>query len=71
MIAGIPPLPFGFDATDYGHVYLLDANGRKIASLWGRPDEKIALAELVIEASRRLYETRRVHALAEMGDEGQ
>lgn len=30
------------------HVYLVDANGRKIAAIWGKPDEKIATAEMIV-----------------------
>lgn len=54
----LPPLPFSYltnapeGAGDgVGHVYLLDANGRKIGALWGKPSEKIALAELICDAS--------------------
>lgn len=28
------------------HIYLTDSTGRKIGTLWGRPDEKIANAHL-------------------------
>lgn len=34
-----------------GHVFLLDGNGRKIAAIWGKPEEKIALAQFIV-ASR-------------------
>lgn len=34
-----------------GHVYILDKDGRKIASMWGKPHEKMALAQLIIDAS--------------------
>jgi len=40
-----------------GLVHLLDANGRKIAQLWGSPDEKLALAELFIDARDNHKET--------------
>jgi len=56
--AGLPPLPYSYlinapeGARDgAGHVYILDSNGRKIGSLWGKPEEKIALAELICDAS--------------------
>ena len=29
------------------HLYLIDATGRKIAAIWGKPDEKRATAELI------------------------
>jgi hypothetical protein len=45
----IPPL-----AERYWHgkgfVYILDANGRRIAVLWGKIVEKIAMAELICDA---------------------
>lgn len=57
----LPPGPFNFLTTALpgehegtGHVYLIDENQRKIASLWGRKEEKIALADLIIEAERAL-----------------
>ena len=37
-----------------GHVYIIDANERKIASVWGKPEEKLALAELIIDARARV-----------------
>ena len=30
------------------HIYLVDANGRKIAAIWGKQDEKLATAELIL-----------------------
>jgi hypothetical protein len=57
-IPNLPPLPWSYQTNaavgkheGHGFVYLLDANGRKIASLWGTPVEKIAVAELVMKAS--------------------
>jgi hypothetical protein len=52
----LPQRPFSYQVmTTYigktGFVYILDAKGRKIASLWGTPKEKIALAELICDAS--------------------
>ena len=53
----LPPGPFSYETVGpinrpdgYGHVYILDADGRKIASLWGKPAEKMALADLIIAA---------------------
>lgn len=31
-----------------GHVYLVDANGRKIAAIWGPAEEKQATADLIV-----------------------
>jgi hypothetical protein len=33
-----------------GHIYIVDANGRKIAAIWGKADEKQATADLIITA---------------------
>ncbi len=58
----LPPLPWSYQTNaapgaheGNGFVYLLDANGRKIASLWGKPAEKLAVAELVCDASDRAH----------------
>jgi hypothetical protein len=32
------------------HLYLVDANGRKIAVIWGKGAEKEATADLIIQA---------------------
>lgn len=37
------------NASGGGHLYLIDANGRKIAALWGGADEKQANAELIVQ----------------------
>jgi hypothetical protein len=57
----LPPLPWswedqGFVGRPLGHgfIYLLDANGRKIGTFWGKPAEKVAIANLVVEASERV-----------------
>lgn len=59
-IPNLPLGPFSYETTGRGdeppgtgHLYIVDANGRKIASVWGRPAEKMALAELIIAASER------------------
>lgn len=54
----LPPGPFSYETVralsstheGAGHVYLVDRDGRKIAALWGRPEEKLALADLIIKA---------------------
>ena len=38
------------DNSDQFHLYLVDANGRKIAAIWGKGDEKRATAELILTA---------------------
>jgi hypothetical protein len=54
----LPPRPWSYQSNTKpgahlggGFVYLLDANGRKIGTVWGTPDEKLAIAELVCDAS--------------------
>jgi hypothetical protein len=54
----LPPLPWSYQiVTAYtgsiGFIYIVDATGRKIASLWGKPQEKEAMAELICDASDR------------------
>lgn len=53
----LPPGPWswedhGFVDRPMGHgfVYLLDATGRKIGTLWGKPAEKVASANLIVAA---------------------
>jgi hypothetical protein len=38
------------NASGGGHIYITDANGRKIAAIWGKADEKQATADLIIKA---------------------
>lgn len=58
MMEKLPPLPWSYQTNSRigaqegnGFVYLLDANGRKIGTLWGAPEEKIATAQLIMDAS--------------------
>lgn len=52
--ASLPPLPWDWVAsatpTSNGmfHIYLIDANGRKIAALWGKADEREAAAKHIV-----------------------
>ncbi|MBX3579972.1 MAG: hypothetical protein KF723_22440 [Rhizobiaceae bacterium] len=53
----LPPGPWSWEDNapadrplGSGFVYILDANGRKIGTVWGRPEEKIAVADLIVEA---------------------
>lgn len=60
-----PPAPLPWDwiwidakASGGGHVYLVDANGRKIAAIWGKAGEKEATADLILKAvNTKLEET--------------
>ena len=38
----------GANASGGYHVYLTDANGRKIAAVWGKAEEKVAAADLIV-----------------------
>jgi hypothetical protein len=53
----LPPGPYSYmttakagDHDGKGVCHVLDGNGRKVAVLWGSPNEKLALAELIIDA---------------------
>ena len=70
--ASLPPGAYGVTARAHegqplgsGDVYLTDANGRRIATFFGEPEEKIALAHLVVDAST-LREAILVEALIDI-----
>lgn len=53
----LPPLPWSYETNapagqheGKGFVYLLDANGRKIGTVWGKPDEKMATMQFIMDA---------------------
>ena len=57
MNTHLPPGPWEYETTapldqhhGKGHVYIVDANGRKIAVVWGPPDTKLATKDLIINA---------------------
>lgn len=54
MFEKLPPMPWTYETNSpvgkppgLGNVYLVDANGRKIAVMYCSPEEKIALAEFI------------------------
>lgn len=60
-MTALPPGPFTYvnigpadKPMGHGHVYLRDANGRNIGVCWGRPEEKIALAEMICTAREKV-----------------
>lgn len=60
----LPPLPWSYQTNapmgkheGSGFVYLIDANGRKIAALWGNSEEKIATAKLITDAADKTHLT--------------
>ena len=50
------PLPWRYEFARYDsangtcHVYLVGANGRKIAAIWGKSEEKIETAQLILDS---------------------
>jgi len=71
------PLDFmtvGANASGGCHVYMIDANKRKIAALWGKADEKIGNAILWSSAPELLEELKQarhyVKAVADRTTEG-
>lgn len=62
----LPSGPFTYETTarpgehdGKGHVYIVDGTGRKIASLWGPADTKLAMAAMIIEARQRQIDLSR------------
>lgn len=60
MRTDLPPMPWTYETNSTvgkhpgsGNVYLVDANGRKIAVLYCSPAEKIALAEFICAVSEQ------------------
>jgi hypothetical protein len=60
MHKNLPPIPWTYETNSLagkppgtGQVYLVDANGRKIGAIYCSPEEKIAIAEFICEASER------------------
>jgi hypothetical protein len=60
MLDKLPPLPWTYQTNSLvgkhlgsGNVYLVDANGRKIAAIYCSPEEKIAVAEFICSVSER------------------
>lgn len=58
--AGAAPAPYRVEtsrtASHNGlpHVYIVDANGRKIAAVWGKAQERFHTAELLVAAANAL-----------------
>lgn len=54
MSSNLPALPWNWVTADSPsgngtfHAYLVDATGRKIAAIWGKGDEKQAMAEHIV-----------------------
>jgi hypothetical protein len=56
-------LAIGANASGGFHLYVTDANGRKIAAVWGGAEEKPATARLIIAAPELLSIAARWAAL--------
>jgi len=61
----LPPMPWTYETNSAvgkhpgtGNVYVVDANGRKIAALYCSPAEKIALAEFISAVSEQFVQRR-------------
>lgn len=61
MVEKLPPQPWTYQTNALawrdpgsGIVYLLDANGRRIGTTYGSPDEKIAVVEFICDVSGRV-----------------
>jgi len=55
------PLPWDWVAVSANgagscHLYIVDANGRKIAAVWGKWPEKQATAELIVASANAHFE---------------
>lgn len=63
MQATLPPLPWDWIAASFPtnnsryHAYLVDANGRKIAAIWGKDGEKELIADHIIKLVNALAQT--------------
>jgi hypothetical protein len=50
----LPPLPWDWTCADKPtangafQVYIVDANKRKIAAIWAKPEERATIADLII-----------------------
>lgn len=69
----LPSGPFEYETTapldghhGKGHVYIVDANGRKIAVCWGKPDEKLAMKDMILKA-RAQFSPQRTDSEADNG----
>jgi hypothetical protein len=53
-VKNLPPLPWDWTCADRPtangtfQVYIADANGRKIAAIWGKPEERETIADTII-----------------------
>ena len=59
MTEALPPRPWEYLTTarpgehdGSGHIYIIDANGRKIASIWGPAETKMAIVNLILRAAQ-------------------
>lgn len=52
------------------HAYLVDPTGRKIASIWGKAEEKVANAHLIATAPDLYWSLRDILSLVEVDEAG-
>jgi hypothetical protein len=74
ILEGAAPRPWnwlaiGANASGGHHLYLVDADGRKIAAIWGKAGEKSHTAQLIVEAvnAAGAVEPQRDATLEEIG----
>lgn len=75
--ANLPPLPWSYTTNapagrheGTGFVYLHSARGRRIGTLWGKPDEKLAMARYIADASARALNQTSLQPDIRAGQEG-
>jgi hypothetical protein len=56
----LPPLPWTYAASGDGWLNIVDAEGHRLATLWGSGHRREAVAELIIEASKHVAANRRL-----------
>lgn len=50
LLKDLPPGPFNVTMNSYGFAYIVDANGKKLATLFGTDKVKASVAALIIKA---------------------
>lgn len=42
--------PFDWDGNNWGHVYLIDGRGRRVATIYGKLEAKVELVKRIVQA---------------------
>jgi hypothetical protein len=65
----LPPFPWDWVASGVPsnngkfHAYLVDATGRKLAAIWGKGEEKEAIADFILECVNAAHAVEAVENL--------